>query len=37
MDLFKSITHPDEIKALFKYKVYGSQATIPKLNYVSIV
>ena len=36
MDLLKSISHPDEIKALVKYKLNGAAATIAKLNYVSI-
>ena len=36
MDLLKSISHPDEIKALVKYKLNGTAATIAKLNYVSI-
>ena len=36
MDLLKSISHPDEIKALVKYKLNGTAATIAKLDYVSI-
>ena len=35
MDLLKSISHPDEIKALLKYKLNGTAATIAKVNYVS--
>ena len=35
MDLFKSLSHPDEVYALLKFKIGGCEATIPKLDYVS--
>ena len=35
MELFKSLTHPSELRALVQYKFLGGQnAVMPKLDYV---
>lgn len=35
MDILKSLGHPEEIFNLFKFKMGGCRAVMPKLNYVS--
>lgn len=35
MDILKSLGHPEEIINLFKFKMGGCSAVMPKLDYVS--
>lgn len=35
MDILKSLGHPEEILNLFKFKMGGCTAVMPKLDYVS--
>lgn len=35
MDILKSLGHPEEIFNLFKFKMGGCRAVMPKLDYVS--
>lgn len=35
MDILKSLGHPEEIINLFKFKMGGCRAVMPKLDYVS--
>lgn len=35
MDILKSLGHPEEILNLFRFKMGGCTAVMPKLDYVS--
>lgn len=35
MDILKSLGHPEELFNLFKFKMGGCRAVMPKLDYVS--